>query len=174
MHRWISLEVLETRASAISNSTRVSLWEKRKSVVTISTKRVHNFIVRKRCAKRNFVCAQTCCGWMAWYWLLTILHNSLPLLLSLCYTGRVTTIGIWPNLRQEMTERKLQRTRWWLTKPPPTLPWRNYPPPIPSGNLTNNLLPILNLTLSFLDWDWPWTFPSFITKSSTLRTERAG
>lgn len=150
MHRWISLKVLETRASAISNSTRVSLWEKKKCRCLYLYLTCTHFIVRKRCVKRNFVCAQTCCGWMAWYWLLTILHNSLPLLLSLCYTGRVITIGIWPNLRQEMTERKLQRTRWWLTKPPPTLPWRNYPPPIPSGNLTNNLLRHFDPQLNFI------------------------
>ena len=64
------------------------------------------------------------------YWLLMVLYPWPS-------TGRAITIGIWPNSRQEMTERKLPKTLWWPTKPPPTSPWRNYPPPIPSGNLSD-------------------------------------
>lgn len=69
---------------------------------------------------------------------------------------RVTIIGIWRNLPPVMTEKQPPNIPSWHTRRRVTLPWQNYHRRTPSGS------------------GWPWTSASSITRSSTVRTGRAG
>ena len=56
---------------------------------------------------------------------------------------RATTTDTLPNSRKATTKKKRPRTRWWPTKPPLTLPWRNYLRLIPLGLTRLFLFPSL-------------------------------